>query len=61
MIFNCLGCGVSVSTHKISCPYCKTDNTESIEMLTGVKLHPDEKNMWKERIKGTILSHVHPK
>lgn len=58
MIFNCLGCGISVSTHKAKCPYCKIDNTECIEMLTGVVSRP-EKDDWREKMKGTILSLVH--
>ena len=57
MIFNCLGCGISVSTNKVMCPYCKADNAEAIEMLTGV-VKKDDKAQWRERVKGTILSYV---
>ena len=57
MIFNCLGCGISVSTNKVMCPYCKMDNVEAIEMLTGV-VRKDDKAEWRERVKGTILSYV---
>lgn len=57
MIFNCLGCGISVSTNKVSCPYCRCDNAETIEMLTGV-VKRDDKAQWRERVKGTILSYV---
>lgn len=58
MIFNCLGCGVSVSTKREKCPYCKVNNVEAIEILTGVVSQPT-KAEWRERIKGTILSYVH--
>jgi len=58
MVFNCLGCGISVSTKQNNCPYCKNNNTESIEMLTGTIGKP-EKAEWRERMKGTILSYVH--
>ncbi len=57
MIFNCLGCGVSVSSHKYKCPYCKSDNAEAIEMLTGIR-KKDDKLQWRDRVKGTILSYV---
>lgn len=57
MIFNCLGCGISISSHRFNCPYCKHDNSETIEMLTGV-VKRDEKAQWRERVKGTILSYV---
>lgn len=57
MIFNCLGCGISVSTQKNNCPYCKNDNSDAIEMLTG-RPHKKEKNEWREKMKGTILSTV---
>jgi hypothetical protein len=57
MIFNCLGCGISISTNKNNCPYCKTDNIEAIEMITGVR-KKDEKEQWRDRVKGSILSYV---
>lgn len=57
MVFNCLGCGISVSTKQKQCPYCKINNTESIEMLTGTASKP-EKIEWREKVKGTILSYV---
>jgi hypothetical protein len=57
MIFNCIGCGISISTKKNSCPYCKNNNAENIEMLTGVAPR-QEKTQWRERVKGTILSYV---
>jgi hypothetical protein len=57
MIINCLGCGISVSTNRFTCPYCKKDNAEAIEMLTGVVKKVD-KAQWRERVKGTILSYV---
>lgn len=58
MIFNCLGCGVSISTNKNRCPYCKADNADCIEMLTGIR-RKSEKAELKERMKGTILALVH--
>jgi len=57
MIFNCLGCGVSISSNRHNCPYCKKDNADSVEMLTG-KVAVQDKTQWRERIKGTILSYV---
>lgn len=59
MIFNCLGCGISISTKKEKCLYCKHNNAEAIEVLTGVVSSSPEKTEWKERMKGTILSLVH--
>jgi RNA polymerase subunit RPABC4/transcription elongation factor Spt4 len=58
MIFNCLNCGLSVSTQRSRCPYCKKDNSETIEMLTGIIRRP-EKAEWRDKVKGTILSYVH--
>jgi hypothetical protein len=58
MIFNCLGCGISISTNRLRCPYCKKENAETIEILTGVVKKP-ETTEWRERVKGTILSYVH--
>lgn len=57
MIFNCENCGIAISTNKISCPYCKKNNSAYVEMLTGV-VPKMEKAQWKERVKGTILSYV---
>jgi ABC-type ATPase with predicted acetyltransferase domain len=57
MIFNCLNCGISISTNKNNCPYCKTDNVEAIEMLMGTGKKED-KELWRERVKGSILSYV---
>lgn len=57
MIFNCLGCGTSISTKREKCPYCKVNNIEAIEVLTGIASKPAQTE-WKERIKGTILSYV---
>jgi hypothetical protein len=57
MIFNCLNCGISVSTNRYKCPYCKHDNAEAIEMLTGI-VKKEDKSQWRERVRGTILSYV---
>lgn len=58
MIFNCLGCGTSVSTNRLKCPYCKTNNAEVVEVLTGIAPKV-ERDQWRERVKGTIFSYVH--
>lgn len=58
MIFNCTGCGISISTQRDKCPYCKTDNAKCIEMITGIK-KVTEKMELKEKLKGTIFSFVH--
>ncbi len=57
MIFNCENCGISISSKRIYCPHCKKNNSELIEIITGVT-PKHEKTQWRERIKGTILSHV---
>jgi ABC-type ATPase with predicted acetyltransferase domain len=57
MIFNCENCGISISTNRITCPFCKKNNSECIEMLTGTA-PKNEKALWKERVKGSILSYV---
>jgi hypothetical protein len=58
MIFNCKGCGISVSTHRNKCIYCKSDNTEYIELITGIKANKENVNIG-EKIKGSIFSFVH--
>lgn len=58
MIFNCPGCGIAISTNRNRCPYCKADNIECIEIITGV-VRKNDKNEWRERMKGTIFSLVH--
>jgi len=57
MIFNCLNCGISISSNKNMCPYCKKDNAEAVEMLMGVRKKEDH-DQWREKIKGSILSYV---
>jgi hypothetical protein len=57
MIFNCLNCGISISSKRNACPYCKKDNIEAIEMLAGTRKKED-REQWRERIKGSILSYV---
>lgn len=62
MIFNCLGCGISISTKREKCLYCKCDNTDAIESLTGLhtnRISTPQKAEWREKMKGTILSLVH--
>lgn len=60
MIFNCLNCGISISTKCERCAYCRTDNSEIIGTLTGIKKSPQtsENITWREKFKGTILSYV---
>jgi hypothetical protein len=60
MIFNCLQCGTSISTKHEHCIYCKANNTEIIQVLTGKnKLTLGrEKLDLREKLKGTILSYV---
>jgi hypothetical protein len=40
--------------------YCRTDNSEIIGTLTGIKKSPQtsENITWREKFKGTILSYV---
>lgn len=57
MIFNCTHCGISISTKRVHCPYCKADNLEMIELMSGVK-SSKEKLQLNEKVKGTILSFV---
>lgn len=57
MIFNCIGCGVSISSNRKNCPYCKIDNIEHIEVLTGIA-PKTETTQWRDRVKGSILSYV---
>lgn len=57
MIFNCENCGISISSKKTSCPYCKKNNNEYLEVLSESAPHR-ENAQWRERMKGTILSYV---
>lgn len=57
MIFNCLNCGVSISTKKENCPHCKTSNIEALEHITG-KSRKKSYLAWKDRVKGSILTLV---
>lgn len=57
MIFNCLNCGVSISSRKENCPHCKISNLEAMEHLSGKSRKKDYLD-WKERIKGSILTLV---
>lgn len=61
MIFNCTNCGISVSSKKVNCTYCRASNAEIIEMMEGrqhVSINSKEKLQLKERTKGTIFSFV---
>ena len=60
MIFNCIHCGISISTKKMHCPYCKTDNAEIINMFTDRRQAGLQKEsaITHEKLKGTILSFV---
>ncbi len=61
MIFNCTNCGISVSSKKVNCTYCRASNAEIIEMMEGrshASINPKEKLQLKERNKGTIFSFV---
>jgi hypothetical protein len=45
----------------MTCPYCKANNSEFIEIMTGAaRKRPDKMPAeLRERVKGTILSYVH--
>lgn len=61
MIFNCTSCGISVSSKKVNCTYCRASNAEIIEMMEGrqhASITSKEKLQLKERNKGTIFSFV---
>lgn len=61
MIFNCTNCGISVSSKKVNCTYCRASNAEIIEMMEGrshATINSKEKLQLKERNKGTIFSFV---
>jgi hypothetical protein len=61
MIFNCTNCGISVSSKRENCPYCRISNVEVIEMILG-RAHGDirtkERLQLREKVKGTIFSYV---
>jgi len=57
MIFNCLNCGVSISSRNEHCPHCKISNLEALDHLTG-KSKKREYLAWKEKVKGSILTMV---
>lgn len=57
MIFNCLNCGVSISTHKENCPHCKISTMEALDHLNG-KTQKKDYLLWKDKIKGSILTFV---
>lgn len=57
MIFNCLNCGISISTRNENCPHCKIGIMETLEHLTG-KSKKKDYLAWKERVKGSILAMV---
>jgi adenine-specific DNA methylase len=57
MIFNCLNCGVSISSRKENCPHCRISNHEAREHLSGKSKKPDYL-AWKQRVKGSILTLV---
>ena len=59
MIFNCLNCGLSISTKRETCVYCKTKNSEIIQTFTRApKPLKSEKHQVKTKFPGTILSFV---
>ena len=58
MIFNCLNCGVSISSNQKTCPYCRQNNAQIIDMMKDDKIQTEENN-WKLKTRGTILSFVH--
>lgn len=57
MIFNCLNCGVSISSRHENCPHCRISNLEAMDHLSG-KSKKNDYLAWKERIKGSILTLV---
>jgi hypothetical protein len=57
MIFNCLNCGVSISSRTECCPHCKASIMETLEHLTG-RSGKKEYLAWKDRVKGSILAMV---
>ncbi len=57
MIFNCLNCGVSISSRQENCTHCRISNQESLQYLTGQVKHR-EVVAWKEKVRGTIFSFV---
>lgn len=57
MIFNCLNCGVSISSRNDNCPHCRTSNLEAMDHLAG-RTKKIEYLAWKARIKGSILTMV---
>ncbi|MCC6643710.1 hypothetical protein IT411_03085 [Candidatus Peregrinibacteria bacterium] len=57
MIYNCLNCGIAISTKKENCPHCKISNQEAISHLSG-KTRKTEYFDWKEKLKGSILTLV---
>ncbi|KKP40545.1 MAG: hypothetical protein UR28_C0001G0055 [Candidatus Peregrinibacteria bacterium GW2011_GWF2_33_10] len=54
MIFNCLGCGKSVSSRMDICPYCKFVQTEIVAALEEMQSH--KSLSVGENYKGTIFS-----
>jgi len=61
MIFNCTNCGISISSKKVNCTYCRSSNAEMIEMMEGrqhTSINSKEKMQLRERAKGTIFSFV---
>lgn len=74
MIFNCTNCGISISSRRMNCTYCRASNAEIIEVMEGrsygdvpsssrggrqhASIHAKEKLQLKERAKGTIFSFV---
>jgi hypothetical protein len=57
MIFNCTNCGKSISSNHERCPFCRSHNLETLELITK-QTHKYEPKIWKERIKGSIYSLV---
>ena len=57
MIYNCLNCGIAISTKIDNCPHCKISNLEAIEHLSGKTPKKDYFN-WKDKLKGSILTLV---
>lgn len=35
MIFNCINCGVSISSKRLNCTYCRASNAEIVEVMEG--------------------------
>ncbi len=61
MIFNCINCGVSISSKRMNCTYCRASNAEIVEVMEGrqhASINNKEKLQLKERAKGTIFSFV---